>query len=288
MMNLHKIVIIGAGTMGSGIAQWFAQQMCTVELVDNSHEQLGKALSSIHASWDMLTQKNKIGMDDALRMKELLSIKSLDKVSADADLVIEAIIENLEIKKDLFKNLDHTFSAHTILASNTSSFPIELMAEAVSLERRPRFLGLHFFNPATIMKLVEVIKGKDSSEELCRELYTWFDSKDKKPAMCKDSPGFIVNRVARNFYGEPLRIVEDADENKMKEVDRILKEVGGFRMGPFELMDLIGIDINYSVTCSVWEAYNKEPRFAPHKLQKQMVDEKRFGRKSKRGFYKYD
>ena len=125
MMNLQKIVIIGAGTMGSGIAQWFAQQMCAVELVDNSQEQLEKALSSIHTSWDMLTQKNKIGMDDALRMKELLSIKSLDQVSADADLVIEAIIENLEIKKDLFKKLDQTFASHTILASNTSSFPIE-------------------------------------------------------------------------------------------------------------------------------------------------------------------
>lgn len=287
-MNLQKIVIIGAGTMGSGIAQWFAQQMCTVELVDQSREQLEKALQSIHKSWDMLTQKNKIGMDDALQMKELLSIKSLDQVSVDADLVIEAIIENLEIKKDLFRKLDEQFASHTILASNTSSFPIELMADAVSSERKLRFLGLHFFNPATIMKLVEVIKGKDSNEELCRELYSWFDSKDKKPAMCKDSPGFIVNRVARNFYGEPLRIVEDDDENKMKEVDRILKEVGGFRMGPFELMDLIGIDINYSVTCSVWEAYKKESRFAPHKLQKQMVEEKRFGRKSKRGFYKYD
>lgn len=274
--------------MGSGIAQWFAQQMCTVELVDQSREQLEKALQSIHKSWDMLTQKNKIGMDDALQMKELLSIKSLDQVSVDADLVIEAIIENLEIKKDLFRKLDEQFASHTILASNTSSFPIELMADAVSSERKLRFLGLHFFNPATIMKLVEVIKGKDSNEELCRELYSWFDSKDKKPAMCKDSPGFIVNRVARNFYGEPLRIVEDDDENKMKEVDRILKEVGGFRMGPFELMDLIGIDINYSVTCSVWEAYKKESRFAPHKLQKQMVEEKRFGRKSKRGFYKYD
>ena len=138
------------------------------------------------------------------------------------------------------------------------------------------------------MKLVEVIKGKDSSEEICRDLYSWFDSKDKKPASCKDSPGFIVNRVARNFYGEPLRIVDQDDEAKMKEVDLILKEVGGFKMGPFELMDLIGIDINYSVTCSVWEAYDQEPRFAPHKLQKQMVDEKRFGRKTKRGFYKYD
>jgi 3-hydroxybutyryl-CoA dehydrogenase len=287
-MNLQRIVIIGSGTMGSGIAQWFAQQMCYVELVDNSEEQLKKAQASIHQSWDKLVEKEKLTSCKAEQMKKLLEIKSLNQVSKNADLVVEAIIENLDIKKSLFKSLDEYFAPHTILSSNTSSFPIHLMAEAVSDERKKRFLGLHFFNPATIMKLVEVIKGKDSDPAICQELYQWFDGKDKKPALCKDSPGFIVNRVARNFYGEPLRIVEQEDEARMKEVDRILKEVGGFKMGPFELMDLIGIDVNYSVTCSVWEAYDQEPRFAPHKLQKQMVDEKRFGRKSKRGFYKYD
>lgn len=287
-MNLQRIVVIGAGTMGSGIAQWFAQQMCFVELVDNSEEQLKKAQVSIHQSWDKLVEKEKLTSCKAEQMKKLLEIKSLGQVSKNADLVVEAIIENLEIKKSLFKSLDEYFAPHTILSSNTSSFPIHLMAEAVGAERKRRFLGLHFFNPATIMKLVEVIKGVDSDPALCQELYQWFDGKDKKPALCKDSPGFIVNRVARNFYGEPLRIVEQEDEAKMKEVDRILKEVGGFKMGPFELMDLIGIDVNYSVTCSVWEAYDQEPRFAPHTLQKQMVDEKRFGRKSKRGFYKYD
>jgi 3-hydroxybutyryl-CoA dehydrogenase len=287
-MNLQKIVIIGAGTMGSGIAQWFAQQMCSVELVDNSEEQLKKALAGIHSSWEKLVEKEKLTSCQVNQMKKLFEIKSLDQVSRNSDLVIEAIIENLDIKKDLFKKLDAYFSPHTIIASNTSSFPISDMAQAVSPERKTRFIGLHFFNPATIMKLVEVIKGEETDSKLCEDLYQWFDSKDKKPALSKDSPGFIVNRVARNFYGEPLRIVETDDEVKMKEVDRILKEVGGFKMGTFELMDLIGIDINYSVTCSVWEAYNKEPRFAPHALQKQMVEEKRFGRKNKRGFYKYD
>lgn len=285
-MNLKKIVVIGAGTMGSGIAQWFAQQNTSVDLVDNSEAQMQKALNDIHASWDKLAEKGKLS--NVSELKKNIAIKNLDQVANDADLVIEAIIENLEIKKELFKKLDQYFGEHTILSSNTSSFPIALMAEAVSEKRKSKFLGLHFFNPATIMKLVEVIKGKDSSEKVCRELYQWFDERDKKPAFCKDSPGFIVNRVARNFYGEPLRIVENEDEAKMKEVDAILKDVGGFKMGPFELMDLIGIDVNYSVTCSVWEAYGREPRFAPHKLQKQMVDEKRFGRKAKRGFYKYD
>lgn len=287
-MNLQKIVVIGAGTMGSGIAQWFAQQNCIVELVDNSDDQLKRALSSVHASWDKLLEKNKLSLLQVEAFKKLLSIKNLEQVSPDSDLVIEAIIENLEIKKNLFQKLDQHFDAHTILSSNTSSFPISLMAEAVSQERKKRFVGLHFFNPATIMKLVEVIKGEHTEQKLCHDLYQWFDNKDKKPALCKDSPGFIVNRVARNFYGEPLRIAEVEDEARMKEIDSILKEVGGFKMGPFELMDLIGIDVNYSVTCSVWEAYSKEARFAPHYLQKQMVDEKRFGRKSKRGFYKYD
>ncbi len=287
-MKIEKVVVIGAGTMGSGIAQWFTQEMCSVELVDNSAEQLERAKKSIFDSWNKLVEKEKLTSCKAEQMKKLLEFKSLEAVSQNADLVVEAIIENLDIKKELFNKLDTYFSEHTILSSNTSSFPIHLMAEAVSPVRRKRFVGLHFFNPATMMKLVEVIRGKDSDERLCLELYSWFDSKGKKPALCKDSPGFIVNRVARNFYGEPLRIVGEENETKMKEVDRILREVGGFRMGPFELMDLIGIDVNYSVTCSVWEAYDKEPRFAPHPLQKKMVDEKRFGRKSKRGYYKYD
>lgn len=288
MIELKKIVVIGAGTMGSGIAQWFAQNFCEVELIDNSHEQLAKARASIESSWDKLVTKGKLPSSDVERMKNLLSVKSLEETSKDADLVVEAIIENLEIKKQLFQRLDSHFGEKTILSSNTSSFPIHLMAEALSVNRRKQFLGLHFFNPATIMKLVEIIRGKESSEELCQMLYSWFDAKGKKPALSADSPGFIVNRVARNFYGEPLRIVDEDDPEKMKEVDRILREVGGFRMGPFELMDLIGIDINYSVTCSVWEAYDKEPRFAPHKLQKKMVDEKRFGRKTGKGFYSYD
>jgi 3-hydroxybutyryl-CoA dehydrogenase len=287
-MNLQKIVVIGAGTMGSGIAQWFAQQMCEVELVDNSEEQSKKALSGIHASWDKLIEKEKLSSCQVNQMKKLLEIKSLEQVSKNADLVIEAIIENLDVKKSLFQKLDEYFPPHTIISSNTSSFPISLMAEAVSTERKKRFIGLHFFNPATIMKLVEIIKGDATDKSLCEDLYQWFDAKDKRPALSKDSPGFIVNRVARNFYGEPLRILDVENESKMKEIDQILKEVGGFKMGPFELMDLIGIDVNYSVTCSVWEAYNKEPRFAPHALQKKLVDEKRLGRKSKRGFYKYD
>jgi 3-hydroxybutyryl-CoA dehydrogenase len=287
-MELRRIVVIGAGTMGSGIAQWFAQQMCEVQLVDSNREQLEKALKSIHESWDNLVKKEKLTAWQVHQMKKLLEVTSLEGAFKASELVVEAIVEDLEVKRELFRKLDAHFYQNTVFASNTSSFPIGLMSEVVSESRKPRFIGLHFFNPAPVMKLVEIIKGPDSAMSICHELYGWFEKKEKKPALCKDSPGFIVNRVARNFYGEPLRIVETDDQDKMKEVDRILKEVGGFKMGPFELMDLIGIDVNYSVTCSVWEAYDREPRFAPHALQKQMVEEKRFGRKTKLGYYTYD
>lgn len=287
-MDIKSVVVIGAGTMGSGIAQWFAGQSVKVELVDSNATQLENALQSIHLSWEKLLGKGKLTLDQVSQMKNLLEVKDLQESNKEADLVIEAIIENLEIKKSLFSELDQKFSAHTILASNTSSFPISQLAEAVKEERKEKFIGLHFFNPATLMKLVEIIVGEKTSPKLATNLYQWFDSKDKKPALCKDSPGFIVNRVARSFYGEPLRIISEYNLEKIKEVDHILKEVGGFKMGPFELMDLIGVEVNYSVTCSVWEAYDKSPRFAPHKLQKQMVDEGRYGRKTKKGFYTYE
>ncbi len=287
-MDIKSVVVIGAGTMGSGIAEWFASQFVSVELVDSNQEQLNKAITQIHRSWEKLVEKEKLTSCKINQMKPFLEVKQLQNANKNADLVIEAIVENLEIKKNLFTDLDKNFSEKTILASNTSSFPITLLSEAVKEERKSKFIGLHFFNPATMMKLVEVILGKNTSPSLGQDLYHWFDSKGKKPALCKDSPGFIVNRVARNFYGEPLRIAETEDQAKLREIDHILKEVGGFKMGPFELMDLIGVEVNYSVTCSVWDAYQQEPRFAPHKLQKQMVDEKRFGRKTKKGFYTYE
>jgi 3-hydroxybutyryl-CoA dehydrogenase len=287
-MKIKQVVVIGAGTMGSGIAQWFAQQGCRVELVDHSPEQARRALDSIHAAWDKLMAKGKLSADVKAELHTRLLVKMLPETHPQAELVIEAIIENLEIKKALLRQLDQHYSKHTIFASNTSSFPIASMADALAPERQAKFLGLHFFNPAPIMQLVEVIQGQATESTLCQQLYQWFEEQGKKPAHCKDSPGFIVNRVARNFYGEPLRIVEQDDTSKMQEVDRILREVGGFKMGPFELMDLIGIDINYSVTCSVWEAYEREPRFAPHPLQEQLVQAGRLGRKTRRGFYHYD
>lgn len=287
-MDLRSVVVIGAGTMGSGIAQWFAQQGVTTFLGDNNPAQAEKALAGIFSSWDKLVEKGKLTGPEVSKLRTLIAVRSWTEAPKDASLVVEAIIENLEIKRALFADLDRHFSPATIIASNTSSFPIQLMAQVLPVIRRRHFLGLHFFNPATLMKLVEVIEGEETDHTLAQALYAWFESHGKEPALCADAPGFIVNRVARSFYGEPLRIVGTDDEARMKEVDRLLREVVGFKMGPFELMDLIGIDVNYAVTCSVWEAFGQSPRFAPHSLQKQMVDQKRFGKKTGRGFYRYE
>ncbi len=286
-MTPTSVAIIGAGTMGAGIAQWFAQQMLPTVLCDTNEVQLAKALVNIHASWDKLVEKEKLTACQVSQMKSLLETKPIASVSPKMSLVIEAIIEDLAIKKSVFASLDQQFAPTTVFATNTSSFPIALLATSVSPERQKKLLGLHFFNPATLLKLVEVIAGPVTDPSLAQNLYTWFEQNGKEPALCADTPGFIVNRVARSFYGEALRIVSGDDEAQFKEVDRLMREVGEFKMGPFELMDLIGVDINYAVTSSVWEALEKSPRLTPHPLQKKLVDEKRFGKKTKRGFYVY-
>lgn len=285
--SISSVVVVGAGTMGAGIAQWFAQQRVPVTLTDANPTQLEKALSAILSSWATLIEKKKLTAEEVSQMQSLLKTASVDELPKAASLVIEAIFENKQAKFDLFKKLDAHFPETCVFASNTSSFPITELAQSVSPVRRQDFVGLHFFNPATLMKLVEVISTKTSRPELVRGLYDWFKARGKEPALCADTPGFIVNRVARSFYGEALRIVGTENEPLAREVDQLLREVGGFKMGPFELMDLIGVDVNYSVTCSVWEALNKNARFTPHALQKQMVDEGRHGKKSKRGFYDY-
>lgn len=284
-MNINKVAVLGAGTMGAGIAQWFAQTGLSVELADAQVEQLDRAEQNIHKSWDKLLSKGKFTSDQVDTFKENLT--TVEEFSKDCDLFVEAIIESLEIKTQVFQKLSHHFSDKTILASNTSSIPIDAMARELPENRKGRFLGLHFFNPAPIMKLVEIVKGHWSDESLCKDLHSWFAEKGKKPALCQDGPGFIVNRLARNYYGEPLRMANTENRERFKEIDTTLKEVGGFRMGPFELMDLIGIDINYSVSESVWKSFYYEPRFAPHALQRKMVTSGRLGRKTKGGFYEY-
>lgn len=287
-MKINHVVVIGAGTMGQGIAQWFSSQNITVEMVDQNYEFALASLERIYLSFDKLVANGKLQSSDVLNFKKIISVKKMEEINSNADLVIEAIIENLDVKKKLFADLDRLMSQSTILASNTSSFPITQLAVGLSSERKKKFLGLHFFNPATIMKLVEVINGLESDPEIANQLIKWFNQKNKVACLCSDSPGFIVNRVARNFYGEALRAVDTFDVEKFREVDNVMKEVGGFRMGPFELMDMIGIDINFSVTESVYKSFFDEPRFKPHRLQRDMVNAGRLGKKTGKGFYQYE
>jgi len=286
-MEIHKVLVVGAGTMGAGIAQWFCQNEVEVVLADVKPEQLEIASKNIGSSWNSLLEKNKTTPDQRSAFQSNLTMVQLDQIGIDYDLVIEAIFENLAIKLDLFKMLDQKIKSNCIFSSNTSSFQMKLFLPYLSETRIAKFLGLHFFNPAPIMKLVEIIKSDKTDNSIAESLYQWFEAKGKKPAICSDSPGFIVNRVARNYYGEALRIVETEDIDHMKMVDQIMREVGTFKMGPFELMDMIGIDVNLDVTKSVHAAFNSHDRFAPHHLQEQMVSEKRFGKKTKRGFYEY-
>ncbi|WP_412473517.1 3-hydroxyacyl-CoA dehydrogenase NAD-binding domain-containing protein [Halobacteriovorax sp. YZS-1-1] len=287
-MNINSVLVIGAGTMGRGIAQWFCQHGVRVELVDQHLEMAQASGDLIHSSWDKLHSKAKFDADEIKAFKKNLRIVDMMEHQIDHDLVIEAIVENLNIKCQVFNRLDEVMKESTIFASNTSSIPITKMAKDLSKTRRENFLGLHFFNPATIMKLVEIIETPWSKKDIAHGLYDWFERYGKKPALCKDSPGFIVNRVARNFYGESFHRLENYDKDQVEEIDRVMKNVGGFRMGPFELMDLIGIDVNYDVTQSVWASYYYEPRFRPHKIQREMVDSGRIGRKVKEGFYRYE
>ena len=287
-MNIEKVLVIGAGTMGRGIAQWFAQRQVKVELIDNVEEMATKSKNMIFDSWEKLSKKGKFTEEQIKEFQKCFTISTIENHSTDADLVIEAIIEDKSIKEELFLKLDKNMKPECILASNTSSIPITSIARNLSKERKKRTLGLHFFNPATIMKLVEVIKTPWTDNTITERLYNFFDKNGKKPAFCADSPGFIVNRVARNFYGEAFHILGHFNEERIKEIDEVMTEVGGFRMGPFTLMDLIGIDVNYSVTKSVWESYYFEPRFRPHKIQREMVESGRIGKKATEGFYRYE
>ncbi|EQC52487.1 3-hydroxyacyl-CoA dehydrogenase NAD-binding domain-containing protein [Bacteriovorax sp. DB6_IX] len=287
-MEINKVLVVGSGTMGRGIAQWFAQQGVNVELIDAVFEVALSAQETIHHSWHKLLDKGKFSASEVEAFKKNLKPVEMSEHSHDCDLVIEAIIENLDIKRELFQKIDLNMKEECIIASNTSSIPITTLARDLSEKRKKRTLGLHFFNPAPIMKLVEIIQTPWLDKQVSDELFDWFSKRSKKPAICQDSPGFIVNRVARSFYGEALHILENHNQERIEELDRVMTSVGGFRMGPFTLMDLIGIDVNYDVTQSVWKSFYNEPRFRPHRIQREMVESGRTGRKTQEGFYKYE
>lgn len=278
-----KVAVIGAGTMGSGIAQVAAQAGHNVVLYDTRKEAVEKALAGLRKVLDRLVEKGKLTADQASDIHGRISPASDLNELQGCGLVIEAIIENLGIKQKLFSDLEVIVPEDTILATNTSS--LSVTAIAGGLQKPERMVGLHFFNPAPLLPLVEVVPGLVTDIGLADRCATLMSAWGKVPVICKDTPGFIVNRVARPFYGESIRIYEEGIAD-MPTIDAAMRSVG-FRMGPFELMDLIGNDINFTVTRTVWEAFFYDQRYKPSFTQQRQVESGRLGRKSGRGYYDY-
>jgi 3-hydroxybutyryl-CoA dehydrogenase len=280
--NEITIGIVGAGTMGQGIAQACASAGCRVKLFDINPESVSMGLEKISQSFQALVQKEKIS--DADKQKFTSNIKGVDQLSElTGDFIIEAAVEDLTVKQKIFSELEAIVSEGTILLSNTSSIQITQIAQC--LKRPERFAGLHFFNPASVMRLVEIIQGTYTSKTTVEKVSELAAAIKKHPVIAQDSPGFIVNRVARLYYVEALKILEEGNADE-KTIDMLMRNAG-FKMGPFELMDLIGIDVNLSVTKSIFHAFHGESRFRPSRIQQQKVDAGMLGRKSGRGFYDY-
>jgi len=280
-----NVGIIGSGTMGSGIAQVAATSGCKVKLYDTNEAVLDKAKIALDKILNRLIEKDRIDADEKSRIQGNIEYVDNLKDLSDSDLTIEAIVENLDIKKKVFSELESYVSNDCIIASNTSSLSIASIAS--SLQKPERCIGIHFFNPAPLMKLVEVVPAIQTSKETLDKSVQIIKDWKKTVAVAKDTPGFIVNRVARPFYGEALRIYEEGIAD-FATIDRSLKELGGFRMGPFELMDFIGNDVNYTVTETVFTAFYFDPRYKPAFTQKRFAEAGYLGRKSGKGYYDYD
>ncbi len=280
---MKKIGVLGGGAMGAGIAQVAAQAGHPVIIVDLQEAALDRGLNGIETSLSKAVEKGK--MTEESKQQTLSNIQTSTSVSSfgGCELVIEAIIEKLEIKQSVFKQLDELLPSNCIIASNTSSLSITSIASVCA--HPERILGLHFFNPAPLMPLVEIIPATQSKMEFAEDLKRLMLSWKKVPVIAKDWPGFIVNRVARPYYSEALRIYDEGIASQ-PEIDTAMRALG-FKMGPFELMDLIGHDVNYAVTESVFTAFYFDPRFKPSLTQKKLVEAGWFGRKSGRGFYTY-
>lgn len=281
-MDIKKIGIAGAGAMGAGIAQVFAAAGFSVTLYDLSAEQLNKAKSSIEKNLAEAIARGKATEADKTQTLARL-IYTGDLNALQADLIIEAIVERLEPKRELFMAIAAINTPQTILATNTSSIPVTRIANGIPSPQR--VVGMHFFNPAHIMKLVEIIAGAETSTEVASALQKLSVAIGKTPVMCTDSPGFIVNRVARHYYVESLKMLEEKVASK--ETIDALMESAGFKMGPFKLMDMVGNDINFAVTSSLFESFHYDPKFRPSRIQQQKVDAGHLGQKTGKGFYEY-
>ena len=280
--DINTICVCGAGTMGSGIAQVCATTGYHTILYELNETVLANAKTKLHVDLERLVNKQKI---TAEKKKQILDniVFTSDLQNCIADVVMEAIVEKVDVKIALFNQLAEINHVETIFATNTSSLSVSAIAKGVT--NPSRVAGLHFFNPAPIMKLVEVVKGEQTKEGVIQLLFDLTTKLAKQPVVCKDSPGFIVNRVARPYYIESLRLAEEsiADFNV---IDRLL-ENRGFKMGPFKLMDLIGNDVNYAVSCSVYEQLNQPERLKPSFIQREKVEKGELGKKTKKGYYDY-
>jgi 3-hydroxybutyryl-CoA dehydrogenase len=282
MKQIQSIVVCGAGTMGAGIAQLLAVTGFHTILFDVNTSVLEKANNQIDKQLQKMEERGLISAAERVGCLACISFTT-DIASCKADLIIEAIVEKIAAKIDLFQQLAAINGNSTIYTSNTSSISINKLA--VEFLYPDQFAGMHFFNPAPLMKLVEVIKGKNTSELVIDRLIEVTKKMNKTPVLCNDAPGFIVNRVARHFYLEAMYMVEQGYIS-IEQADAIM-ENAGFKMGPFKLMDLIGLDINYGVSQIVWEALDKPKRLTPSTLQKQKVDAGDLGKKTGKGFYEY-
>ena len=278
------IGIIGSGAMGAGIAQVVASAGHTVRLLDQNAEALQRAVAGIDATLRKLVEKGKITPEAAENTAANLHPTEDYAAFTDCELVLEVIVEDLAVKQAVFRQVESVVSAGCVLASNTSSLSIASIAAAC--QRPERFVGIHFFNPAPLMQLVEVIPAVQTRTGLAEEIKALVQSWGKLPVLTKDTPGFIVNRVARPFYGEAIRILEEGIAD-VATIDWAMTELGGFRMGPFALMDFIGHDVNYRVTESVFASFFFDPRYKPSFTQKRLFEAGYYGRKSGRGFYSY-
>jgi 3-hydroxybutyryl-CoA dehydrogenase len=279
---MNSICVCGAGTMGSGIAQVSATVGFKTILYDVNEAMAQKAKSKIENDLDKLVEKQKITSEkkESILQQFVFTSNINDCI---ADVIIEAVIEKLEVKTSLFNQLEQLNNDEIIFATNTSSLSVSAIAKEIS--KPERVAGLHFFNPAPVMKLVEVVKGEQSSNETIAKLIELTKTFGKTPVVCKDSPGFIVNRIARPYYIESLRLIEEGTTN-FETIDRLL-ESKGFKMGPFKLMDLIGNDVNYAVSCSVYEQLNQPQRLKPSFIQKEKVEKGELGKKTGKGYYNY-